>query len=462
MGDHRIILASVNEHCYDSVNGEVTHMLIEYRVKNFMSYRDEIIFSMVADKNRELSDTNTFKQGNLTLLKTAAIFGANASGKTNFIASLHYLVRLMRANVDSKALLRELPTFKLDTTSENLPISYELSFVMDGQRHRYGLELDPNGIRSEWLYFAPHRQEACYFERNYDEITTTGVYFGDKKALDFIKPDPFRPFLFTLGQESVKQFTWAKKILTYLRMDLRAGQFPDLWYNSQIQKELVESKQQEVISKDQLVAFLKAADVGVADISVAKEKRSAEEQNMLRQLASVFNENDQDMEEDKYETFMHHFKYDDNEQVVGQERFNLNMESQGTIKFFTLQYPILNVLKKGGVLFIDELEDSLHPLLCEKIIQLFHNEQTNPKHAQLIFTTHNTLLMNPSLLRRDQIYFTEKNKYGASKLYSLYDIDLDIRSNFNYLNNYLSGRFGAIPYLGSFELGELQREGADG
>ena len=101
---------------------------------------------------------------------------------------------------------------------------------------------------------------------------------------------------------------------------------------------------------------------------------------------------------------------------------------------------------------MDEIESSLHPLLCERIILLFNNNNTNPHNAQLIFTTHNTLLMNPKLLRRDQIYFIEKNKYGVSNMYSLYDIDLDIRSNFNYLNNYLAGRFGAIPYLVDFNI----------
>ena len=119
---------------------------------------------------------------------------------------------------------------------------------------------------------------------------------------------------------------------------------------------------------------------------------------------------------------------------------------------YALLYPIFFVLKVGGFLLVDEIESSLHPLLCERIIRLFNNSKTNPHNAQLIFNSHNTLLMNPKLIRRDKLYFNEKNEYGESKMNSLYDIDLDIRSNFNYLNNYLAGRFGAIPYLGDFNI----------
>ena len=109
-------------------------------------------------------------------------------------------------------------------------------------------------------------------------------------------------------------------------------------------------------------------------------------------------------------------------------------------------------MKNGGVLLVDELESSLHVRLCQALIRLFNNKETNPKNAQLIFTTHSTELMHSKLLRRDQIYFIEKNKYGVSNIFSLFDIDLDIRSNFNYANNYLAGRFGATPNLKEFTI----------
>lgn len=430
-------------------------MLIEYRVKNFKSYKEEIVLSMVSDKNRELSETNLFKNGGITLLKTAAIFGANASGKTNFIESFDFLIQLMRSQTDTNEVFSDIPNFKLNTSSEKNPISYEISFFLGNQRHRYGIELDGNGIKSEWLYFVPSRQEACYFEREGNEITNVGTYFADKKALDYIKPDPYRPFLYTLGQVSVKQFEWAKRILQYLRIFIRSSSAPDSVFNNRIRKELMDDNSDKTILKEDLVSILKSADTGVIDISFVKEVRSPEEKEMINQILSIVNLPPTPiLEDDKYETVMHHNKFDDNNNVVGEEYFPLESESKGTVKLYAMQYPVLQVLRKGGILLIDEIESSLHPLLCEKILALFNNKETNPKNAQLIFTTHNTLLMRSDLLRRDQILFTEKNLYGASTMYSLYDIDLNIRNNFNYLNNYLSGRFGAIPYLGSFGFSE--------
>ncbi|MFS0725685.1 AAA family ATPase [Paenibacillus sp. 1P07SE] len=431
-------------------------MLIEFRASNFLSYRDEVVLSMVADKNRELAETNTFKQGNLTLLKTATIFGANASGKTNLITAMFFLNQLFRTKTDLDALFANLPTFKLDTYSDENPIGFELSFFLNGQRHRYGIELDHQGICEEWLYFVPNRTEACYFVRDRNGILTTGSYFGDKKALDFIKPDRRRPFIFTLGQDSIKQFEWAKQILIYLSSHMKPIQ-SDTAYTALIQEQLVDQKPDSFLQKEELVSLLKAADIGVTNISVAKEKRTQEEIEFLNRLGTLL-ENTREIEDVKYETYMHHHKYDDSNQLAGEEQFPLDMESRGTVKLYNLQYPILQALKYGGILLVDEIDSSLHPLVCERIIQMFNSSVHNPKHAQLICTTHNTLLMNPALLRRDQIFFTEKNKYGVSSLYSLYDIDLDIRNNFNYLNNYLAGRFGAVPYLGSFELAVKSQE----
>ncbi|WP_168735561.1 AAA family ATPase [Cohnella fermenti] len=429
-------------------------MLIEYRVKNFMSYKDEVVLSMVADKNRELSETNVFTHGKLSLLKTAAIFGANASGKSNLIESMNYLCRLMHPSSSKKDEFAEPPVFKLDDVSRNQPVEFELSFFLGEVRHRYGLTIDRKGIVSEWLYFVPKRQEACYFVRERNELTQIGTYFEDKKALDYIRPDSYRPFIYTLGQDSVKQFGWAKDIIRYLRIQIKSSNIPDVIFRRMVEEELLEQSEQSVVTKSAVLSILRDADIGISDLSVEKETKSSEEQEMARQFTEFLQQQgvSGDIQTDSYETFMHHMKYDAARKEMGEEKFPIRYESRGTIKLYALQYPILNVLKRGGVLLVDEIESSLHPLLCERIIALFNNTATNPHHAQLIFTTHNTLLMHPRILRRDQIFFTEKNKYGVSSLYSLYDIAIDVRNNFNYLNNYLAGRFGAIPYLGEFSL----------
>lgn len=148
---------------------------------------------------------------------------------------------------------------------------------LDEQRHRYGLTLDKDGICEEWLYFVPKRQEACYFERKGNNITHIGTYFEDKKALDYIKPDSYRPFLYTLGQESIKQFQWAKLILRYLKFNIKSSNIPDAIFRQMIEEEIMDDTDEKTIYKEEIISILKDADVGISDLSVVKEVKSAEE-----------------------------------------------------------------------------------------------------------------------------------------------------------------------------------------
>ena len=173
-------------------------MLIEYRVKNFMSFKEETVLSMVAEPIDDLKKTHVFKSGNLSLLKTAGIFGANASGKSNFISSFSFFNDIFSDFTDMTKVIKKLPYYKFSDSSAKEPISFEITFILNGKRHGYGIEITEHGIASEWLYFVPTRNEACYFEREGNEITEKGIYFEPKKALDYIKPDPLRPFLYTL------------------------------------------------------------------------------------------------------------------------------------------------------------------------------------------------------------------------------------------------------------------------
>lgn len=443
-------LANDIKKCYHFINKGVHFVLIEYKVKNFKSFKDEIVLSMVADSIRDLPETNIFPYGNFNIFRSAAIFGANASGKSNLIESFSFFNELFLSYIDTHKMIASLPYFKLDTESQNMPISFEISFFLNGKRHRYGIEIDSNGIYAEWLFFVPSRQEACYFIRERNEIVQTGTYFEDKKALDYIKPDVTRPFLYTLAQDSIKEFTWAKEIISYMKFYIRPSNLPENFFKSMIEEEIFKGSESKILSKEEVLSFLRDADICIADIAVNK-KNTDDDEELLRQFIEFMKQKGTNIESNELETYMHHYKYDKQYNIAGKEIFPIDMESRGTAKLYALMYPIFFVLKVGGLLLVDEIESSLHPLLCERIIRLFNNSTTNPYNAQLIFTTHNTLLMNPKLLRRDQIYFIEKNEYGESNMYSLYDIDLDIRNNFNYMNNYLAGRFGAIPYLGDFK-----------
>lgn len=447
MRKKRKYVAKNAEMCYPLKVGGDIFMLVEYRVKNFMSFKNETVLSMVADPINDLEDTHVVKMGNMNLLKTAAIFGANASGKTNFIESLSFFRSLFSDITDMKKVIKDLPYFKFDNFSADKPISFEITFILNGKRHRYGIDLTSQGIVSEWLYFAPNRNEACYFERESDTITKIGTYFKPKKALIYIKPDPLRPFLYTLAQNSLREFDWAKNINNYLRFEIRSSNFPDNFFKSMLETEIKENKGIRFLSMDLIHRLIIDADFGIIDFSI--EEKSRMEDSIFAEFKEFMKQKGKAVEDDKYETYMHHNKYDSNRNFIGTEKLPLEMESKGTLKFYCLLYPILFVLKLGGVLLVDEIESSLHPRLCEKILSLFNNQENNPNNAQLIFTTHNALLMNSEILRRDQIYFIEKNKYGESNLYSLFK-DNSVRKGYNYMKSYLAGRFGAVPYLGSF------------
>jgi len=447
MRKNRKNLAIDSGKCYDTAEREVSWVLIEYRVKNFRSFKDEAVLSLVADNNRELSETNVFKQGKFELLKCAAIYGPNASGKSNLIRSFSFFKDFFNpsSNIEEK-LNKFFPNFWFNIKSRDMPISYELSFFLGGIRYRYGLEVSRNGIESEYLYFVPRRQEARYFSRKRDKIYL-GTHFENKKVLDIIQPDPYRPFLYTLGQLNVKQLERVKDIIKYLMFYIRSAKLPDLFFRRLIEKLLSSNPNNNIISKDEAVNFLRSFDIAISDISVERVEINMDSD---KQLAEIIQVDDESVEKSELLTFMHHTLYDEHKNALGEVPIPLPLESQGTIKLYSLLYPIFHIMKNGGLLLIDEIESSLHPIICKRIIQMFNDPKFNPKNAQLIFTTHNTNLMDSALLRRDQIYFVEKDKYGASSLYALYDLDLDIRNNFNYEKNYLAGRFGAVPYLNDF------------
>jgi AAA15 family ATPase/GTPase len=455
MKKKREYIANNVQKCYYQKQRGDEFMLIEYRVKNFMSFRDETVLSMVADPIDDLEDTHVFKNGNLNLLKTVGIFGANASGKSNFISSFSFFNEIFSDFTDMAKVIKKLPYYQFSDSCAKEPISFEITFILNGKRHRYGIEITEHGIASEWLYFVPTRSEACYFEREGNEITEKGIYFKPRKALDYIKPDPLRPFLYTLAQNSLKEFEWAKAIYYYLKFEIRSCNYMDEFFKNMLETKLMENSKCSFLSKDLILKLIQDADFGIDDILIEEKKHT--EDNLLSEFREFLKLKGKDLEEDKYETYMIHSKYNNKRAKTGDEKLAVSRESSGTQKFYFLLYPILFVLHYGGILLIDEIESSLHPRLCEKILSLFNSIENNPNNAQLIFTTHNALLMNSEILRRDQIYFVEKNKYGESNLYSLFEEDGSIRKGYNYMKNYLAGRFGAIPYLGSFGINESTR-----
>ena len=392
-------------------------MIIEFSVKNFKTFREEAKLSLVASKY----DKSVRVEGNLTdipafgfqLLKSAAIYGANASGKTKLLEAMGFMQNFMRRSSIHTQLGDPIKVepFRLNPQTEKEPSVFELIFVQDNALYRYGFEVTPEKVVAEWLYVRPKTKEIEVFYRegqNFEHLHPTYFRIGGKLAKDKI----VRENALMLSVAAQFNDVTAQKVFEFLA---KITILP----NSTMDTEgLRLSPHLSVLD------FMKAADFGIVDLTIRD--------NQLKTL---------------------HRKYDAEGNFVGTEEFSMNREeSAGTQKYFSLSNPILDALSTGQILVIDELEAHLHPNLVAKIIELFNSATTNPHHAQLIFNTHDVNLLSADLMRRDQIWFVEKDRYGAASLYCLADFKTDlVRKGDNFEQKYLEGRYGAIPYLSAFD-----------
>jgi len=418
-------------------------MLIEFTVGNYRSFKDPVTFSMVAAKlrakNKALDENNVFPlTDKISLLKSCAIYGANASGKSNLVQAFRFMRHFV---LNSATGLRvdepiDVDRFRLSTETEDEPSFFEIVFYAEDRRYRYGFTVDKQKIHSEWLYHAKVKETNLFYRDNGEfELSST---FKEGKGL----PEKTRGNALFLSV--VAQFNGAIS-RTVLRW------FRQLWIMlgiEDIDRELtvdflgVESRRTEILS------FIRQMDLGIIDIDEAEQG----EHRPLVNDGFIY------AEQPLRVTTMHR-KFSKEKLEEEPVLFDLDQhESEGTKKIFALAGDILYVFGQGLVLIIDELDARLHPLLTKAIIRLFNSNETNPNNAQLIFTTHDTNLLTNKLFRRDQIWFTEKNKFGATDLYSLAEIK-NVRSDASFEKDYITGKYGAIPFIGG-----MQRlvEGADG
>ena len=416
-------------------------MLLDFKVKNFRSLRDEQTLSLVAAKDKSLQELNTMPSGIKavpTLLRTVAIYGPNAGGKSNLIKALQY----MRAVVAESASLMQpgqtfsVQPFRFDGASVALPTEFEISFVLDGVRHQYGFELTAQRVTREYLLVYKAFKPQQWFERRYDEVSGKDIYeFGPGlKGAKMVWEGATRPnalFLSMAVQLNSEQlrpvFAWFVNQLAIFNEMTPLGQ--------QFSVEMLRKPE----GKKAICDFLTSADISISDIEVVTRKVSghAVHFDIAAGKTEVRNE-----EQDVNELLFHHVT------DQGKAVFNLGDESTGTRNLLFLTGPVLDILDKGMVLVVDELDSSLHPLLVRRLVELFQNPVVNKKGAQLIFTTHDTSLLDPELFRRDQIWFVEKDRDQASKLYPL--SDFSPRKNEALERGYLMGRYGALPFLGDW------------
>ena len=428
-------------------------MLIQFTTKNFKAFKEKATLSLIAsnyDKGtRETDNVYEHEKFNLRLLKSAVVYGANASGKSKFFEALLFMRHLVvtSSRESQKGDNIDVDPFRLDEESEQMPTEFEVIFTHDDVLYRYGFEANKERIVSEWLYYRPKTKEIELFYRDGDDINTHDRNFS--KGNMVIKEGLVRDNALLVSVAAqfndatcIAVIDWFKSIKTI--SGLHESSYKGYTMN----------RTKDPIHKAQILNLLKAADLGIQDIQlqnleIDKLPKGISDE-LKAKIITEINENKKELISDVLTT---HKKYNSLKKAYDTVHFSLDDdESSGTKKFFALTGPILDVLENGDILVVDELDSKLHPNLVGKIVSLFNSKELNQKNAQLIFNTHNTNLLKEDLFRRDQIWFTEKNKYGASKLYSLADFKSDsVRKSEPFEENYIRGKYGAIPFLSSFD-----------
>lgn len=420
-------------------------MLLQFKANNFKSIKEPIILSMQTASKDEKND---FKVGKYQLLNTAVLYGPNASGKSNILAALKYMkyIVLNRTKVMQSTDTLPYDPFRLSTETELSSSSFEIIFFVDNIKYRYGFELDETTIFSEWLFADENGRESKLFYRDIDED-------------DYVNKDTFKEGFVFFDKES-KKIKISKNRLFLWKCDEDEGFVSQLilhWFNnfnsldgmrnSKYLKYTMNKLNNDDF-KDEITSLVKTADMGIESIE-------SDEEEYPEKILAIFSEKTRE-KQSSTRTFIktHHKKFDEDKNELKNVVFELNKEeSQGTQKFFAMSAPILDTLKKGTLLIIDELDASLHPMLTKHLVKLFHNKNINKYNAQLIFATHDINLLKKSLFRRDQIWFADKNEYGATQLYSLAQYN-NVRKDEDFGKLYLQGKYGAVPYLEDFDFGE--------
>lgn len=404
-------------------------MILEFSIANFLSFKDKVTFSMIANATSGLDENYIISNGR-KILKTAAIYGANASGKTNLFRILALVMSMLR-NSNNISINSKLPIypFKFDKNTINMPSEFEIKFVVDDVRYVYGFVADKNKIYEEYLYYYPNGRETQIFDRT--KIDQYSFPQKDERILNDIasKNAQNKFFIATATNWNYEKTKNPYKFLSNnINIFNNLGGLRDL----ALREYSKNNERLKIFSLD----ILKKADFNIEDYKVLETDIPDDF------LAAIpdFIKAGMNMKE-KPKVFTALFRHKASSTYLSYEE-----ESMGTQIIFCFIPFIMDALNSKKVVVVDELDKSLHPYLVEMIVQMFNDSDINKNGAQLIFNTHDTNLLNLNILRRDQIWFTEKdNSNGISDLYSL--SDFSVRKTENVGRGYMLGRYGAVPFI---------------
>ncbi len=418
-------------------------MLAEFRVTNFKSFKDEQVLSLIASAE-ESKGPNSIKIGNHSILKTAVVYGANASGKSNLIKAMSCMDDIVCGSAGYKPR-DKIPVvpFLFDEETKDQPTTFEATFFIEGIRYQYGFSATKDKIHNEWLLAWPKGKPQTWFKRDLNE---SEPYFGpflkgqNKSTWEKVKENSL--FLSVAAHWNHKQLS-----KVYEWFDDKFRELPEQTLATVLTDKifLKSPKSKEGLYLHNLaIDMLKQADFGIDDFEIEclKGENLQFPKNMPDELKNEISK--QFTEHPPYRKKLYH----------SGRKYSLNFEdeSDGTQRFYSLLGPLLQSVVFCYTLFKDELELNLHPLLTREIVKAVRDSEHDNCSAQLIFTTHDTTLLDPELFGRDQVWFTEKDKQGATQLYSLADYKETVRKDEAMQKRYLAGRYGAVPVLERFDL----------
>ena len=407
-------------------------MLIEFSISNFLSFKEKNTFTMLASSDSTLKD-NYLTVGNDNILRITALYGANASGKTNLFKALAIISSMIKGSnfMVPNALLPIIP-FKLDEKTINEPSEFEIKFLANNIRYLYGFKADRKAVYEEYLTYYPNGRPVKIFSRS----NGNNYIFNssDQKILNDIKEKNTNNKFFistatTWNYEKTKPAYdfLTEKLGVVLSYDQINNYSYNMYYNDK-------SKKLENFALN----FLEKADFNVKGYTITEEKMTEDILRTMPEIVKPFFPLNTPMYKVSTTHIVKDKKYE----------FDISEESLGTQVVFSFIPVLKDVLDNGKVLIIDEFDKSLHPFIVKYIVEVFNDTEINKNGAQLIFNTHDTNLLDLELLRRDQIWFAEKNeKDGSSTIYPL--DDFSVRKTENVEKGYLLGRYGAIPFIES-------------
>ncbi|XOD69553.1 MAG: AAA family ATPase [Flavobacteriales bacterium AspAUS03] len=418
-------------------------MLLEFTVGNFLSFKERERLNLNAAAIKKHAGTNLITTGRHKLLKSVVIYGANSSGKSNLIQAMDVMRGLVLESFERSSLseLGVIP-FLLQKGYEKKPSYFEVLFLIDGVKYRYGFEVDNVLVKAEWLFKSEKQAEKPLFIREGDDIEVRKI-FTEGRGLEEKTRDNT---LFLVVADRFNGKT-AKVIINWFRDFVSISGLGHELYRK-VTFDMFDDKKTEFL----LQAFFDTVDLGFDAVKLTKREvanlSKDSRGSILRKSVKPYSA--------MVRAKTLHKRYDEENREIDPVDFDMQAyESVGTNKVFNIVGLIFTTLLHGGILVIDELDSSLHPLLTLTIIKLFNSKEYNLKNAQLIFATHDTNLLSYGDYRRDQIYFVEKDPFGASDLYSLMEYKEEgsnktLRKDCSFEKDYIQGRYGAIPFIGNF------------